>query len=400
MLDADDAVHAFVPYPAAPVASAISGPLSGLTLAVKDIFDVAGYPTGCGQPTMLALSGIKAATAPIVRRFLDAGARFVGKTHTVELAFSLNGINTHFGTPINPTAPDRVPGGSSSGSAAATAAHLCDIGLGSDTGGSVRGPASYCGLFGIRPTHGRLPLDMTMPLAGTFDTPGWFTRDARTFERVGVAILGEDPAPLPDAPRFLKAVDCFDLAHPGARGAIEAAASRIDTMVAPLVETRAAPAGFDPLYWSFRRLQAAEAWQSLGDFITRWKPALMPAIADRFSYGRDVSKAEVKESLAVRKAFRTAFRTMLGADGVLVLPTVPGAAPLLDATPDELETDRAQALRLLCLSGLSGCPQVSFPAGYHDGAPFGMSLIGPPGSDLSLVRLAARVSRASAMKIA
>jgi amidase len=400
MLDADDAVHAFVPYPPAPVAHATSGPLTGLTLAVKDIFDVAGYPTGCGQPTKLAMSGIKTATAPIVRRFLDAGARFAGKTHTVELAYSLNGINTHFGTPINPAAPGRVPGGSSSGSAAATAARLCDIGLGSDTGGSVRGPASYCGLFGIRPTHGRLPLAMTMPLADSLDTPGWFARDGRIFERVASAIFEADPAPLPAEPRLLKATDCFALAHDGARPAIEAVASRIDTMMAPLVETRAAPGGFDPLYWAFRRIQGVEAWQSHGDFITRWKPALMPAIEDRFLYGRDLAKAEVKDAVAVRKAFRAAFRAMLGADGVLLLPTVPGAAPRLDATPDDLEADRAQALRLLCLSGLSGCPQVSIPVALDQGAPFGLSLIGPAGSDLSLVRLAVRVARAAAVRIA
>lgn len=400
MTDADDAVHAFVPYPAAPVAHATSGPLSGLTLAVKDIFDVAGYPTGCGQPTMLALSGIKTATAPIVRRFLDAGARFVGKTHTVELAYSLNGINTHFGTPINPAAPERVPGGSSSGSAAATGGRLCDIGLGSDTGGSVRGPASYCGLFGIRPTHGRLPLDMTMALAPSFDTPGWFARDGRVFERVAAAVFERDPSPLPAEPRLLKAVDCFDLAHPGARGAMEAVAGRIDTMLAPLTEIRAAPDGFDPLYWSFRRLQGIESWQSLGDFVTRWRPALMPAIESRLHFGRDLSKAEVKEATSVRKSFRTGFRAMLGGDGVLILPTVPGAAPRLDASEAELETDRAQALRLLCLSGLSGCPQVSIPAGHHEGAPFGLSLIGPPGSDVSLARLAVRVAKAAAMRLA
>ncbi|MHB2165444.1 amidase [Alsobacter sp. R-9] len=400
MLDADDAVHAFVPYPPAPVASATSGPLEGLTLAVKDIFDVAGYPTGCGNPTKLALSGIKTATAPIARRFLDAGARFVGKTHTVELAYSLNGLNDHFGTPTNPADPQRVPGGSSSGSAAATAARLCDIGLGSDTGGSVRGPASYCGIFGIRPTHGRLPLDMTMPLAPTFDTPGWFTRDARTFERVAAAIFDADTAPLPAEVRLLKADDCFALAQDGPRRALDAVVARIDTMLRPVEEIRAVPGGFDPLYWAFRRLQGTESWQSHGDFITRWRPALMPAIADRFFYGRDVSKADVKESVAVRKAFRAAFRSMLGTDGVLLLPTVPGPAPRLDASGEALEADRAQALRLLCLSGLSGCPQVSIPAGFQDGAPFGLSLIGPAGSDLSLVRLAVKVARAAAVRIA
>ena len=203
MLLTDDPVHAFLPYPAVPVAHAGSGPLSGLTLAVKDIFDVAGYPTGCGQPHKLALSGIKTETAPVVQRLLQAGACFVGKTHTVELAFSLTGVNTHFGTQLNPAAPLRLPGGSSSGSAAAVAANLCDIGLGSDTGGSVRVPASYCGLFGIRPTHGRLSMDRSMPLAPSLDTVGWMARDSETFLQVSQTLLEPDPHPLPQQPRLL-----------------------------------------------------------------------------------------------------------------------------------------------------------------------------------------------------
>ena len=400
MRQADDDAHAFVPYPDIPVPNAPGGPLSGLTLAVKDIFDVAGYPTGCGQPTKLAMSGIKTVTAPIVQRFLDAGATFVGKTHTVELAYSLNGINTHFGTPINPAAPDRVPGGSSSGSAAATAARLCDIGLGSDTGGSVRGPASYCGVFGIRPTHGRLPLDLTMPLADSLDTPGWFCRDAKTFLRVAEAIFGPDTTPLPDAPRLLRADDSFELAHPGPRRTLEAVADRIDRMLAPLEGVEVAHPDFDALYWAFRRIQGVESWVSHGDFVTRWRPGIAPAIADRLAYARDLPEAEVAEARAVRAKFRSHFHAQLGRDGVVIQPTMPGAAPLLAATEEELEADRAQALRLLCLGGLSGCPQISIPAGFEDGAPIGLSIIGPPGSDLSLVRLAVKVANAMAVRIA
>ena len=151
LLDRDPA-HAFMPYPAVPVPHAPSGPLSGLTFAAKDLFDVAGYPTSAGSPHMLAMSGIKTRTAPTVQKLLDAGARLVGKTITDELAFSMSGKNAHFGTPVNGGAPDRIPGGSSAGSAAAVSNGLCDFALGTDTGGSVRAPANHCGLFGIRPT--------------------------------------------------------------------------------------------------------------------------------------------------------------------------------------------------------------------------------------------------------
>jgi amidase len=280
------------------------------------------------------------------------------------------------------------------------AGRLADIGIGSDTGGSVRGPASYCGLIGLRPTHDRLPLDATMPLAGSFDTPGWFTRDHKTFERVAEAVLGADAAPLPSQVRLLKAADAFGLAEAGPARALDAILQRIDRMLSPVSDAKAASPDFDALYWAFRYLQGNEAWAAHGEFIETMRPALGPGIGERFFAGRDVTAAQVKESLAVRKTFRAAFAKLLGADGVLVLPTVPGPAPLLASTDEELEASRAQSLRLLCLSGLSGFPQITLPAGMQDGAPFGLSLIGPPGSDLSLVRLAGRVAKAAEVKIA
>src|SRR3990170_2097765 len=210
LLDRDPA-HAFMLYPAVPVPHAPSGPLWGLTFAAKDLFDVAGYPTSAGSPHMLAMSGIKTRTAPTVQRLLDAGARFVGKTITDELAFSMAGKNAHFGTPVNGAAPDRVPGGSSSGSAAAVSNGLCDFALGTDTGGSVRAPASHCGPFGIRPTHGPVSLEGCHDLAPSFDTCGYFTRDGDTFVRVGQVLLGMDSAPLPQKPRTLLAQDAFAL---------------------------------------------------------------------------------------------------------------------------------------------------------------------------------------------
>ena len=194
---APTAARAFMPYPDAAVPHAATGPLSGLSFGVKDLFDVAGYPTSGGQPFVLAMSGIKTTTAPTVQRLLDAGARFAGKTVTDELAFSMNGQNAHFGSPVNGAAPERITGGSSSGSAAAVSHGLCDFALGTDTGGSVRAPANHCGLVGLRPTHGRVSLEGALDLAPSLDTCGWFTRDIATFARVADVLLGADPAPLP-----------------------------------------------------------------------------------------------------------------------------------------------------------------------------------------------------------
>ncbi len=184
---------------------------------MKDLFDVAGYPTGCGNPVKLAESGIRPVSSSAVTRLLDAGATFLGKTHTEELAWSLYGTNVHFGTPLNPAAPDRVPGGSSSGSASAVAAKLCDFALGSDTGGSVRAPASFCGIYGLRPTHGAAPLDHCMPLAASFDTCGYFARDAATMLSVGRVLVSDGGVP---ASRLLKANDLFQRLAPDVAAAI------------------------------------------------------------------------------------------------------------------------------------------------------------------------------------
>jgi amidase len=186
-----DRLHAFTEH--APLMEPqhrhAQGPLGGTTLAVKDLYDVAGTRTGCGLPSKLAESPIATRTTAAIQKMLDAGASFVGKTLCDELCFSLLGNNGFYPRVINPAAPERFAGGSSSGSAAAVAGDLADIATGSDTGGSVRAPASFCGLIGLRTTHGAIPLDATMPLAPSLDTFGWFARDADLYARVGAVLL-------------------------------------------------------------------------------------------------------------------------------------------------------------------------------------------------------------------
>ncbi|HEX2135260.1 MAG TPA: amidase [Microvirga sp.] len=391
LLDADPAL-AFMPYPAARVPHAPRGPLSGLSFAAKDLFDVAGYPTSGGSPHLLAMSGVKTRTAPTVQVLLDAGARFVGKTITDELAFSLNGKNAHFGTPVNGAAPDRIPGGSSSGSASAVSNGLCDFALGTDTAGSVRGPANHCGLFGIRPTHGRISLEACLDLAPSLDTCGFFAGDGDTFVQVAAVLLGEDPAPLPAAPRLLIAADAFTMLDKEVRGALAPAVQRLEAELGTATMREAADEGFEPLYWALRFIQGREAWTVDGPMIERYRPPLGPGVAQRFAFARAVTDAQVAEAQAVRDRFTQRFKALLGGDGVLILPTMPDIAPLLTDGEEALEEYRTKALNLLCLSGLAGVPQVSIPLASRDGAPLGLSLIGPAGSDLSLVRLAARLA--------
>src|SRR5262249_36134072 len=208
-----------------------AGPLAGLIFAAKDIFDIAGHVTGAGNPDWLALHAPAERTAPVVQALVDAGATMVGKTHTDELSRGIFGENAHYGTPTNPKAPGRVPGGSSSGSAAAVSGGLVDFALGTDTGGSVRIPASFCGIFGIRPTRGRVSLAGVVGQAPSFDTVGWFARDAHLPARLGATLLAAGLGSPPRPRRTIIATDAFAIAEPATANALLPVAERIAALI-------------------------------------------------------------------------------------------------------------------------------------------------------------------------
>lgn len=380
-------LNAYVQAPFPPIPGAAEGPLAGLTFAVKDIYNVRGQRTGGGNPQKLDEAAPAASTAPAVQKLLDAGATLVARAQTDELTFSLMGQNAHYPFPVNPAAPGRVTGGSSSGSASAVAAGLVDFATGSDTGGSVRAPASFCGLLGLRGTHGAISLDGAMPLAPSFDTFGWFAKDGETYERVAKALLPAASGNSSYRALRLSALDGLLL------GEAEAAEyARIAAQVAEVIgeASEAAPLSqsIDDLYWTFRKLQSYEAWAMHGPWISAKERHLGPGVKERFEFGSTISSEAAGAETEKRDALRSELALMLGNDGLLVLPTVPGAAPLSDIGFDALQDYRERALRLLCLSGLSGFPQITIPLGTVDGAPFGISLLGPAGSDMALIGLA------------
>ena len=387
-----DRLNAFLDYPDLPVENAAAGPLAGLTLGVKDIFDVEGYVSGWGNPDRFEEGEAAATTAPAVQKLLDAGARFIGKTQTEELAFSMIGQNVHFAHPVNPAAPDRVTGGSSSGSAAAVAGGLADIGTGSDTGGSVRAPASFCGLIGLRTTHGLISLEGTMPLAPSFDTFGWFARDADIYEKVGEVLIGEAGAAPQIKPRLVSISPLDELVSGPAEAKEYGRMQRaIGEVLGAVKAVKPPPFSIDELYWATRKLQAHEAWAAHGEWISVKGRRIGQAIYDRFAFGKTVTSTQAAQEAEKRDAFRSALADLLGDDGVLVLPTVPCAAPPAASTAEEKGAFRERAIRMLCWSGLSGFPQISLPLGQVGGAPFGISLLGPAGSDMALIKLGRRV---------
>lgn len=385
----DDALGAFCKHTHAALKGSGRGPLAGLTLAVKDLYDVAGHKTGFGSPDWLATHEAAKQTAPAVLRLLDAGADMVGKTHTDELAFSLNGENAHYGTPVNVNAPGRIPGGSSSGSAAAVAGGLCDFAIGTDTGGSVRAPASFCGIYGIRPTHGRVSLDGACPLAASFDTCGWFARDPALLERIGSVLL--DAAPPSRPGRLLLAADAFALAGDAVTQALQPAIARVGALLGEPERITVSDEGLPRWFQVFRLLQGAEIWAQHGEWVARVKPDFGPGVKERIQWTSTIDAKDVAAAREKREDIARRMDALLAGDAVLVLPTMPGIAPLRNTPPAELDDFRSRAMELLCIAGLARLPQVSLPLGTLDGCPLGLSLIARRGGDEMLLRLATTV---------
>jgi amidase len=390
---ASQPLSAFVPHDLeAPISGAGTGPLAGLTCAVKDMYDIAGYRTGGGSPDWLAAATQATSSAAAVRRILDAGAAIIGKTICDEFFFSVTGANAHYGTPVNPRAPGRLPGGSSSGSAAATAAGACDFALGSDTGGSVRVPASFCGVYGIRPTHGRVHLSGAMAMAPSFDVAGWFANGPGVFRRVGQVLLegASNPARVE---ALLVFEDAFEQADAVAAALLRSA---LDAMAPDLPrprEVRVAPEGLDPWRECFRVIQGFEIWGIYGEFIERRRPRLGPGVRERFAFAAKVSQRDAEEARRVKARARDQIRKLAKPGTILALPTAPGIAPRADAPAEALESFRANVMRLTCIAGLSGLPQVTIPIGTVSGCPVGLSFLGWAGADEILLDLAVRLSR-------
>jgi amidase len=388
-----DTINAFVPGPRLRIEGRADGVLSGLTFAAKDLFDVAGHPTGGGNPDWAKYNPIPERHSWAVQRLLDAGATLIGKTITDEVSLGIVGENAFYGTPVNVRAPGRVPGGSSSGSAAAVAAGICDTALGTDTGGSVRVPASFCGLYGIRPTHGRIPVTGMLPQAPSSDTTGWFARNAETFARVSSVMLGEViPSALPA--RLIVATDAFAFADPETAQALQPLLDKLKALVGETREGVMAPGGIVQWARAQRTIQPAEAWLTFRDWIERCNPRLAYNVARNIYTGSLISEAERHWAELTRREAQGRLRHLLPPGTILALPTTPFPAP---QRGEPLSVASLQRDRILCLcahGGLTGVPQVSIPGATADGLPIGLSILGGRGTDASLIAVAVALARA------
>jgi amidase len=383
----------FVPHDLkAPIAGASHGPLAGLRAVVKDMVDIAGERSGGGNPDWLAQTPTATANAAPVEKLLGAGATITGKTICDEFFYSVAGVNAHYGTPTNVRAPGRLPGGSSSGSAAAVAAGVCDIGLGSDTGGSIRIPASFCGLYGLRTTHGRVDTRGVMDMARSFDTVGWFAATPGVFRKAGPVLLGGAAVPAP-IERLLIADDSFAQADAPVAALLRDALIAANDILPKPQPIRIAPDGFDVWREPLRIIQAYETWQVYGRFVEEKHPRLGQGVAERMQIAANVTKAEADAARKIHTAAREHIRAQIPPGTVMALPSAPCIAPLIESSAEDLESFRVRVMRLTCVAGFGGLPQVSIPIGTIDGCPVGLSFVGWAGGDEVLLDLAASLSR-------
>lgn len=378
---------AFVPGTDVRIDGRASGSLSGLTFAAKDLFDIAGYPTGGGNYDWACHNPIPKRHAKIVEHLLDAGATLIGKTITDEVSLGLLGESAFDGTPLNPAAPDRVPGGSSSGSASAVARGLCDFALGTDTGGSVRVPASFCGLFGIRPTHGRLDLTGMMVQAPSSDTAGWLARDVDAFARVSAELLGEAiPEALPR--RLVVAVDAFGFADANVAAALRPLVDRLRGLIGESTEEVMAPPGLSIWARAQRTLQPYEGWLTFKDWIEANNPRFAFSVARNLVLASMTSQTDLQWAALMRTEARARLEYLLPSGTILCMPTTPIPAPPKAQPVSQQDLARQRLSVLTSHGGLAGVPQVSVPGACVDNLPVGLSIVGARGSDASLVAVA------------
>lgn len=386
-------VSGFIPGERLRVEGAADGPLAGLTFAAKDIYDIKGYVTGGGNPDWAAVQSPATATAPSVQKLLDAGATLVGKTITDELTRGILGINVHDGTPLNARAPDRLTGGSSSGSASVVANGDVDLALGSDTGGSVRIPASFCGIYGIRPTLGRVSLANAIEQSASYDTCGWFTDDVSLFHRLGPILL-EGEARDADFQKVLIAEDAFELADSDITDAIAGHVNAIKRLMSDSETIRVCPTNLMEWNEAMARRQHFEAHQSFADWVDEVNPRFGFDTANRFVEAARMSEEEMEAKAPVREAHRVRVNALLAEGTVIALPTAPCVAPKRNLRQSKMLDTRKRITALTCIAGSAGLPQVTLPTKTAEGLPAGFSLIGPAGSDEALLALAEKLAEA------
>ena len=361
---------------------------------VKDLFAIRGHKVSNGNPCFYEHASPAQETAAAISRLLDAGATLTGITICDEFFYSLLGTNVHYGSPINPRAPNHVTGGSSCGSAAAVAASMCEFALGSDTGGSIRVPASFCGLYGLRPTYGRISLDGVTPMAPSFDTVGFFAREPELFRKVGHVLLDGERVEAP-VRHVVLAHNLFIHSEASADQVLWGALDKIGSALPEPEHRMIAGEEIDAWREAFRVIQGSEIQSTLLPFVQdhAHEVSLGPGIKERFAVAAAITPAEAESSRVICAEIAERLHALVTPGTLIVLPTTPTLPPEHDI-PDGASFAEFRTLTLghTCLAGHAGLPQISIPAGVAAGCPVGLSFIAWPGGDEALLDLAVKLA--------
>ena len=354
------------------------GPLSDLTFVVKDMCEIKGFKSSCGNPDFYEKCLPADDFAPFLKDILNKGATLKGITICDEFFYSLIGENGHYGTPANLNAPGCVPGGSSSGSAAALTTNLYDFSIGSDTGGSVRVPASFCGLLGIRPTHNRINTKGVYPMAPTFDTIGWFAKDVNTFKKVGFSVLNHNDKTKTSFKDFVIAEDILELAN---SDIINLFNNYINNSFPEIKKIRLSKHNKDVIADNFRILQGGEIVENVIPWILKNKPKISPEINNRIEMAMKITTDEINKAQKFRENLKLEIDKSLPKGIIALFPTTPFSSPKCGLSDEQLASHRKKLMEFTSIAGMTSRPQISMPKFKDNTGPIGISLLGWQYSD-------------------
>jgi amidase len=389
----NDPAKALVPHTLKEaITGGASGPLAGRSFMIKDSFAVEGHKASAGNPHYCEAASPAKETAPVIRRLLAAGATLTGMTICDEFFYSVLGTNVHYGTPINTRALRHVTGGSSCGAAAAVAAEMCDFALGADTGGSIRVPSAFSGLYGLRPSHGRVDLAGAIAMAPSYDTAGVLANDAELFRAANRVILDDKRMEAP-IERVIVAQDMFARSEASIDEELWRVLDHLKGALPPQERHEVAGEEFETWRNAFRFNQGFELQSTLLPFALAHADGLSPAIRERFEIAARITAEEAKIGWEIRAEAARRLHEIARPGTVIAMPTTPTLPPERDI-PDGASTVEFRALTLgsTCLAGHAGLPQISIPAGTAAGCPAGLSFIGWKGGDEALLDLALKLA--------
>ena len=354
------------------------GLLSNLNFVLKDMCDVKNFKTSCGNPDFFKKCDFANDYAPFLKDLLNEGSVLKGITVCDEFFYSLIGENGHYGTPTNLNAPSCVPGGSSSGSAAALTTDLYDFSIGSDTGGSVRIPASFCGLIGMRPTHNRINTKGVYPMAPSFDTVGWFANNPEIFQKVGNVLLNNIERSNVDFKQYVVAEDLLELCDAEVQDNFN---NYINVNIPNINKTRLSTNTKAIIADNFRILQGAEVKENIIPWIEKNKPNISPEIRSRIDMASKITDIEVNRALIFRKTLIDEIKKSLPEGTIAVFPTSPFSAPKSGQDDESLGSFRKRLMELTSIAGMTSRPQITIPRLKDKSGPVGISLLGWKYSD-------------------